>query len=452
MRIIRLQAENVKRLRSVAVRPDGSPLVTIGGKNAQGKTSCLDAIVYALGGRGTHAQQVVRRGEKGAQVILELDDLVIERTWDRTGATKLEVRDRGGVKLRSPQEVLNKLYSRISFDPVAFLSMEPRQQADLLKKVAGLDFTDLDAERDRVYAERTAAHRALNQAEAELRAAPAIPDGVPEEEVPVRDLLARQADALKTRSANDAKRLEARRAREHVTGDGAQVVARQRTHIADLERQLAKARETLATLEDQLTLASDRAEALEEEVAGLVDPDLPAVEAEIAKAEDTNRQVRLRKKRDEIAVRVRAAGRHHAALDQRVKDIDEKKLQLISAAKMPVPALGFSDDGLVLLNGLPLEQASQAEQLRLSVAMGLALNPELRVLLVRTGSLLDETSMRLLEELAEAHDAQVWVEVAFRHGGPAEEAGCAVIIEDGTARGPAVEAAVADFAGEEASG
>jgi recombinational DNA repair ATPase RecF len=39
----------VKRLRAVTIRPDGS-LVQISGRNAQGKTSVLDAIEMALGG------------------------------------------------------------------------------------------------------------------------------------------------------------------------------------------------------------------------------------------------------------------------------------------------------------------------------------------------------------------------------------------------------------------
>lgn len=47
MKITRLQAENFKRIIALDVRPDGS-IVNIAGKNAQGKSSTLDAIEAAL--------------------------------------------------------------------------------------------------------------------------------------------------------------------------------------------------------------------------------------------------------------------------------------------------------------------------------------------------------------------------------------------------------------------
>ena len=49
MKIVSLEAENYKRLKAVEITPDGN-MVVIGGRNAQGKSSVLDAIWAALGG------------------------------------------------------------------------------------------------------------------------------------------------------------------------------------------------------------------------------------------------------------------------------------------------------------------------------------------------------------------------------------------------------------------
>ena len=49
MKILQLEAENVKRLKVVSIKPDGS-LVQITGANGEGKSSVLDAIYYALAG------------------------------------------------------------------------------------------------------------------------------------------------------------------------------------------------------------------------------------------------------------------------------------------------------------------------------------------------------------------------------------------------------------------
>lgn len=49
MKIIRLDAANVKRLKAVEITPDGT-LQVVTGANGAGKSSVLDAIWLALGG------------------------------------------------------------------------------------------------------------------------------------------------------------------------------------------------------------------------------------------------------------------------------------------------------------------------------------------------------------------------------------------------------------------
>ena len=50
IKIIGLEIENVKRVALVKMSVNPNGLTVIGGDNAEGKTSVLDAIVYALGG------------------------------------------------------------------------------------------------------------------------------------------------------------------------------------------------------------------------------------------------------------------------------------------------------------------------------------------------------------------------------------------------------------------
>jgi hypothetical protein len=61
-----------------------------------------------------------------------------------------------------------------------------------------------------------------------------------------------------------------------------------------------------------------------------------------------------------------------------------------------------------------------------SVAIGLALNPKLKVLLVRNGNLLDDDGLKALSEMADASGAQVWMELVTKDAG-----GVTVMIEDG---------------------
>ncbi|MBN1612511.1 MAG: hypothetical protein JW940_38125 [Polyangiaceae bacterium] len=79
----------------------------------------------------------------------------------------------------------------------------------------------------------------------------------------------------------------------------------------------------------------------------------------------------------------------------------------------------------ITYNGLPFSQASHAERVRISAAIGLALHPELRVLLIRDAEKLNERGVGLMAELAEEHDAQLWLER------PGHQDPGAVVIEDG---------------------
>ena len=114
----------------------------------------------------------------------------------------------------------------------------------------------------------------------------------------------------------------------------------------------------------------------------------------------------------------------YESLTKRIQAIDERKAQALAAAVFPVEGLGF-DDTDVTYQGVPLSQASSAEQIRVSVAMAMALNPELRVLRIMDGSLLDSDAMEAIRAQVADGDFQVWIERV----GDADDG--AVIIEDG---------------------
>jgi predicted ABC-type transport system involved in lysophospholipase L1 biosynthesis ATPase subunit len=114
-----------------------------------------------------------------------------------------------------------------------------------------------------------------------------------------------------------------------------------------------------------------------------------------------------------------------AAVLEKLTALRAYKADVQKNAKFPVADLGFGD-GEVIYKGLPLSQASDAEQLRVAVAIAMAANPKLRVIRVRDGSLLDSGGLALLEDLAKERDFQVWVETV------SEDKNIGVHIEDGT--------------------
>jgi energy-coupling factor transporter ATP-binding protein EcfA2 len=424
MKIVKLQAENIKRLKAVEVEPDPSnPIVVIRGDNGQGKSSLIDSIAMALGGRRLEPPKVVREGAEEAFVVLELDDLVIERRWESDGKSVLEVRDRDGVKQRSPQALLDSLVGRLTFDPLAFLQLDADKTAEAVRKVAGLDFTDLDQQHQQAYDERTAVNREKERAKARLEALPRVAKVV--EGIDVNALLKEQDRLLGIERTNNALGEKARAAQAEVEAVKREYLLT-KERIKALEQDLANAKLHAGALEEKGKKAREAAETSQKAFDAAEDPDLDLVNvrAKLQEAQAQNEAARKNAERDDLARTLKAREDESDALTEKIDAVRAERERRIAAAKFPVPGLTFLN-GALYFNGVPFAQASQAERLRVAVAMGLATNPKVRVLLVRDGSLLDNKSMRLLAELAKEAQAQVWLEVVGK-------AGAGIVIEDGT--------------------
>lgn len=418
MKITQLKAENVKRLKAVEITPDGS-IVQISGRNGAGKTSVLDSIAYALGGKDTICDAPIRRGEEKAKIVCELDDLIVTRTFTAAGGA-LTVTNKEGAKYPSPQAMLDKLVGKLSFDPLAFSRMNARQQADTLKSLVGLDFSSIDNHRRAAFDQRTEFNRVVKQLEGQIAGMVECSD-VPAEEISVAELVNDLRDAEQVNATIDGVE------REH--SSQVQFLESIEKQIERLEKELADARKRA---EHQRGIIGQTAAKL----LTLRRYDVAPIQQKIADADGVNSKVRATKARLKLIEQLATATADAQKLTLRITNLDAQKEAALSEANFPVSGLSFDDNG-VLFNTVPFDQASSAEQLRISVAIGLAMNPKLRVILIRDGSLLDSESLQLVGEMAEAHDAQVWIERVSDSGG------VGIVIEDGMVQDAQVHEEVA---------
>lgn len=392
MKIISLEAENYKRLKAVEITPDGN-LVVIGGRNAQGKSSVLDAIWAALGGReGNKAAKPIRDGESKARVRLDLGDLIVTRTWTESGST-VKVESAEGAVFKSPQSMLDELIGRLSFDPLAFTRLSGKEQRDVLLGLVDLpiDLDALSAERERLFSDRTEVGR-----EGKSIGDVKIDKSLPEVETSATDLI------VKIREGQESLREAASHADQ---------IAMVAANLEAAEKQVAELRATAATLADR-KLPSVTAE----QVANL--------ETQLSGVEEANAAIRANNAARAQAERKDTLREKYEALTANIAALDAKKQEVLGAVAFPVEGLGFDENG-VAFNGVPFSQASSAEQIRVSIAMAISGNPKLRVMRIMDGSLLDEENLALVAEAADANDMQVWVERVGRGDG------MGVVIEDG---------------------
>lgn len=400
MHIVGLEVENYGRIKAVSIEPDATGAVIISGRNAQGKTSLMNAIWAALGGRaGNSASKPVREGAEQAKVTVDLGDMVVTRIW-RNDNTNLEVRSKDGAVYKSPQALLDGFIGKLSFDPLAFTRLKEREQKDALLQLVDLDI-DLDAlqaERDAAFAKRTA----VGQDRKRLGDV-SVDEGLPEEEKSATDLIGQLREAENQRGEH---------ARLSQSRDDAAAAAEQ-----------IKAR--IKELNDELQAARDHATAVAFQLAELPEIiDVSPIEAELEQIDSTNDAIRANNANRAEKAQALALDKQREELTSAIEELDKDKAEALERAEFPVPGLGFDADG-VTFNSVPFAQASSAEQIRVSMAMAIAGNPKLRVVRVMDGSLLDDEGMRIITELAAEHDFQVWIERV------ANGDGVGFLIEDG---------------------
>lgn len=424
--ILRLSAENIMRISAVEIQTDGRAAVVIAGENEAGKSAVLAAIELALGGEKRFPQEPIRRGADKAKVVLDLGDIIVTRTLTASGSA-LKVTNREGASYPSPQALLDGLVSKLTFDPLAFAEADQKTQAELLRRLAGIDTVDLDLERKALYEERTIVNREVAQAQGALSNAARHPHlglaRVSAEDV-ASELL--KADTLADTAARLAADVTAAASAVSVK-QAAAIAARSRVERLKEELEAAESDEMVADEAVHMAIAAEQQARDAAAAAAAVVPDRAGLRQRMADVEATNGKVRDNQAYAALEAALASKKAEADRLSSRINSIDTEKAERLTSARFPVDGLGLDETG-VTWQGLPFSQASTAIRIRASAAIGFAMNPRLKILRVKNGNDLGPKNLQLLADAAEAVGGQVWVERITGGDGL-----FTVLIEDGAA-------------------
>jgi energy-coupling factor transporter ATP-binding protein EcfA2 len=373
MKIIELKSNNVKRLRAVELTLDEKQnLVLITGRNGQGKTSVLDSIWYALGGKKAAPEKPIREGEEKAEIEIDLGGFIVTRTFTQKGSY-LKVTNKDGASYSNPQEFLDYIIGNLSFDPLEFSRLEPKKQVEALTKIVGLDFSEFDKKKKEWTDERLLVGRELKtigQINPETIEKMKL---VSQEPINIQELQDKYKGAIE--NTNRRSNLTTRR--------------------DEIVKQIALLQDEFRTIEDELK-------------------EIPELESASVKEELDRALIAVDEQRE--AKRILADNDKYIAkqkeyddLTENLKSLEEDKKVKLSKAEMPIEGLSWNEDK-VMFKDIPYEQISSAEQLKVSMAIAMANNPKLKIVIIRDGSLLDQDNLKVIEEMAKDKDFQVWVE------------------------------------------
>lgn len=410
MKINTLEIENVKRVKAVKLEPSANGLTIIGGKNGQGKTSVLDAIMWGLGGEKYRPSVPQRTGALVPPAIhIELDNgLVVERKGVNSA---LKVVDATGKK--SGQRLLDAFISKLALDLPAFLSATDKEKADTLLKIIGVgdQLTALEEKEKKLYFQRTEIGRYRDMKEKAAKNMPSYPN-LPETPISASDLIKQQQSILAKNGENQRKRENA----AHYD----QVLKQARAAYEQAKTALEKA-------EQDCMIARKAAEDLQDESTA-------ELEKNIADIEEINQKIRINEDKKKAEEEADSYSLKYNQLTDALDEVRNKKQALLDGADLPLPGLSV-EEGKLIYNSIPWDGMSGAEQLKVATAIVRKLNPECGFVLMDKLEQMDLDTLQKFGEWLKDQGLQV---IATRVSTGAE---CSIIIEDGMVKGTTDEIA-----------
>lgn len=418
VKITALEAENVKRIKAVALTPAPTGLTLVGGNNNQGKTSVLDALAWALGGEKFRPNAAQRDGAVApAHLRVTLSNgVVVERKGKNSSLTVTDPTGR-----RSGQQLLNAFVEPLALDLPRFMEASDKEKADILLRIIGIgnELHLRDMEIKSIYDKRTFTGQLAQQKKHFADELISYPDA-PEQPLSASDLIRRQQDILARNGENQRLRQQAQelaRQEQQCLDE----LKRTRERIAELE----KLREELDTKHTKLFNQRKNAE---KTVDQLQDESTAELEASIQSIEETNRKVRANLEKARAEDEASKCASDYDKLTDALEQKRKERLALLNGADLPLPELSV-EDGALTYKGKRWRDMSGSDQLRVAAAIVRRLNPDCGFVLLDK---LEQMDMTTLEEFGHWLEAEGLQAIATRVSTGSE---CQIIIEDGMVKG-----------------
>jgi len=419
--ITSLQVANFKRVKALALAPSSAGLTIVGGRNGQGKTSCLDAIAWALGGAKFEPSSAKRdESLNPAEISLTLSNgLTVER---RGKNGSLYVTDPSGAKYG--QSLLDAFVSQFAMNLPKFMNASNAEKAQILLQILGIgdELKVLEQEEKAYYDSR----RAIGQiADKKKKYADELPEyaDAPDTAISVSDLIQQQQDILGRNAENEGKRrnVEAIRASVAMERKSLEQTA---SRADELRRQLLEAEAEIHRLSERIeALVGDLATA-EKSAEQLVDESTAELEASLANIEAINAQVAANQQKAQAHDEAQEYQGQYDGFTEQIKKTRAARLALLEGANLPLPGLAV-EDGTLMYQTKAWDCMSGSEQLRVAVAIVRRLNPQCGFVLMDR---LEQLDMKTLGEFG-AWAASEGLQIIATRVSTGEE--CTIVIEDG---------------------
>ena len=380
-----LEIHDFKGIKNLKILPGQRKLVVLSGKNGAGKSSTIEAVFTALAGGKQKLEAPVRIGADKAIIEIQLSNgAIVRKVILPEGKPALEVLSSDGAKFPQPQTLIDSWGGKL-INPIEFAHATPTQRAEIFKRLTGIDNSQIDKGIAFQKTEISGLKKVLVSLEAQASTLK-TDTTYPTERIDISDLLSRQ-------EASNQERMAQQNKINHLNS-----LANRIEELADLYNKAQK--------EYQLVRAD-----IEANPVTFVD-----YQEEITRAQENNALFEKGQQLQSLRKQYSETGKKILQAETVVSELEGQKERALSEAKLPLPGLGLEGESITY-KGVPFEGLSSGEQLRVSLAMAIAIRGELDVMLLPNASLLDKEALELVRATAEQHGIQLWAEVVGEHDG-----------------------------------
>lgn len=445
---------HIKNLFGISETELDGRSIEVTGSNGVGKTSIIDSIKYALTNDSSR-DYVIKNGESEGEIFIETDTgLTIDRKKRVNQADYKNIRQ-DGKPVQSPEAFVRELFTPLQIDPVKFTQMSRQEQNRIILDLIefnwdlnwikekfgeipqGVDYqqnilqvlNDIQSEKGVYFQARQDINREIRNKTAFISdIAKDIPQGFQAEKWEAYDLSEAYTKITKAQEYNS--RIErAKLFKDSYDNKVRGFQAEMEIAVSNLKSAIAAEREQLTSeierkkaeikaAEDKLNSLSDKIadktkifESEYREKVAKLDSDIKvadeytgkqlvnisAMQAEVKTAEEMKKHLNEYKRMKSMQNELETLEEHSKALTSKIELARELPGEILKTATIPVKGLTVKD-GIPLINGLPVSNLSEGEQLQLCVDVALSKPNSLQIILIDGAEKLSEKNRLALYE------------------------------------------------------
>jgi DNA repair exonuclease SbcCD ATPase subunit len=424
--------------------------IILRGMNGSGKTAILEALTMAFFGKKLLPEDPVMHGQESSKIVWNIGNnekliftITIRVTADNFTLKVIQYGDNGQkMEIKSPAGFLEKIMFKDALDPQAFFSKSDKDQLQMLYSILpnlkeqldqiDSDIIDVKSVRSRVLSEKQTAEVDLSRVE--------YTPNLPEAEIDPADLMNELTRAREHNAELEDMQADKQAAQDQLSGIDQKKtsikkqIERQAEMIRQMQAQMKESENELASLSDTEKSIAEKIATIDKAIQDFKPVDTADIENRIASVKDTNQKIRDNLRRKELEKRVEDLSAEFSKGLKDIRDLEEKRIEVIKSAQMPIEGLTVGEGCLMFPDPVTgeivrLNSLSTGQKWRVAVRVLAAFLPEngMRVMIIKNVNDLDETNYNAMLAAADELGIQlVMHQTVFK----SDNSQCEIVIED----------------------